>query len=253
MDAAIQHFVSQLGHIPALAVYGFILVWLATESCGIPLPNELVLLASGSIAAQRGSSLSPVLLALLATIASLAGASAAYELGKRGGRAAVLRFGRRFGLDGARLDAVEGWFQRTGPLAIAVSRITPFVRTYASFPAGVLELPYPAFLIATAIGSLVWCSVMVTLGFILGKDYIIALHLIERYTIPAIVVLVVLVAGYIWLHNRLAHVGTANARGSTKGSTKGSAKGPANAKDASSKSPSAARRRANRHAARKLR
>jgi hypothetical protein len=31
--------------------------------------------------------------------------------------------------------------------------------------------------------------------------------LIERYTIPAIIVLVALVAGYFWLHQRLAHLG----------------------------------------------
>lgn len=238
MDVAIQHFVSQLGHIPALAVYGFIILWLAAESCGIPLPNELVLLASGSIAAQRGSSLSPVLLVVLATAASLTGASAAYELGKRGGRAAVLRFGRPFRLDEARLDAVEQWFQRTGPLAIAVSRITPFVRTYASFPAGVLELPYPSFLLASAIGSLVWCSVMVALGFILGEDYVIAFHLIERYTVPAIIVLALLVAGYFWLHNRLAHAGV---RVGMRGAP------------ASKRGTNPARRKSNRHAARKVR
>lgn len=207
MNEAIQHFVASLHTIPALAVYGFIIAWLALESCGLPLPNELVLLATGSIAAQRGSSLSPILLVVIATAASVAGASAAYEIGKRGGRAAVLRVGRVFGVTEARLDAVERWFKSTGPLAIGVSRITPFVRTYASFPAGVLELPYPSFVIASTIGSLVWCSVMVTLGFILGEDYLVALRLIEQYTLPAIVVLVALVAGYIWLHGRLARIG----------------------------------------------
>lgn len=211
MNEAIQQFVNNLEHVPAIAVYAFIIAWLAAESCGIPLPNELVLLATGSIAAQRGSTLSPVLLVVLATAASVAGASAAYELGRRGGRPAVLRFGRLFGLTEARLDAVERWFKRSGPLAVAVSRITPFVRTYASFPAGVLELPYASFVIASAVGSLVWCSVMVALGFILGEDYIIALHFIERYTIPAIIILVVLVAGYIWLHNRLAHAAEGDA------------------------------------------
>lgn len=244
MDTAIQHFVNHLATIPALAVYGFLMVWLAAESCGIPLPNELALLATGSIAAQRGSSLSPVLLVVLAVAASLAGASAAYELGKRGGRAAVLRFGRPFRLDEARLDGVEHWFRRTGPFAIAIARITPFVRTYASFPAGVLELPYASFVIATAIGSLVWCAVMVTLGYVLGQNYLVALHLIERFTLPALIVLAVLVAGYAWLHRRLAQA----ASGATK-------------PDSGTESPTTtakprgapARRPSQRHAARKLR
>jgi membrane protein DedA with SNARE-associated domain len=116
----------------------------------------------------------------------------------------VLRFGRYIRLNEARLDYIEHWFNRTGAVAIGLSRITPFVRTVASFPAGVLRLPFRTFVIATATGSLVWCTVMVTLGFLLGANYVAALHLIERYTIPAVIVLVALIAGYIWLDRRLA-------------------------------------------------
>jgi membrane protein DedA with SNARE-associated domain len=207
MNDAIIHFVGSLGQIPPIAGYAFVLLWLAAESCGLPLPNELVLLAAGSVAAQRHSGLSPVLLVVVATAASVGGATGAYELGKRGGRAAVLRFGRFIRLDAARLDGVETWFKRAGPFAVGIARITPFVRTVASFPAGMLRLPLPSFLLASTLGSLIWCTVMVTLGYVLGANYVIALRLIERYTIPAVVVLLVLVAGYIWIHTRLAHVG----------------------------------------------
>ncbi len=205
MADAIQHVINGLGQVPAPAIYAFIVVWLAAESCGLPLPNELVLLAAGSLAGQRV--LSPVLLVLVAVTASLLGASAAYEIGRRGGRAAVMRFGKYIRLDEARLDAVERWFERRGAVAIGIARITPFVRTVASFPAGMLRLPVRGFLLATAVGSLVWCTVMVTLGVLLGANYVVALRLIERYTLPAILVLGALFVGYLWLHNRLAHVG----------------------------------------------
>jgi membrane protein DedA with SNARE-associated domain len=205
MSEAIQHFISGLAHVPPPLIFGFIIVWLALESCGLPLPNELVLLAAGSLAADR--LLSPVLLVLVATASSVLGASAAYEIGKRGGRAAVVRYGRYIRLDERRLDAVERWFQRSGVVAIGLSRITPFVRTVASFPAGMLELPYRSFLIASAAGSLIWCTVMVTLGVVLGTEYTVAFHLIERYTLPAIAVIALLFLGYVWLHNRLARMG----------------------------------------------
>jgi membrane protein DedA with SNARE-associated domain len=205
MAEAIQHFINGMAQVPPLLIYGFIVVWLALESCGLPLPNELVLLAAGSLAGQ--GLLSPVLLVLVATSASVLGASAAYEIGKRGGRAAVLRFGRFIRLDQRRLDAVERWFKRGGLVAIGLSRITPFVRTVASFPAGLLQLPYRSFLLVSTIGSLIWCTVMVTLGVVLGSNYTVALHLIEHYTLPAIAVIALLFAGYLWVHNRLAHVG----------------------------------------------
>lgn len=201
------HLVATLTQIPPIAVYLFVLAWLAAESCGVPLPNELVLLLAGSLAVQHNHALSPALLVIFASCGSLIGASAAYTIGLRGGRTAVLRLGRRVRLDERRLDSVEAWFARTGTFAILISRITPFVRTVASFPAGMLRFPQRSFLLATLAGSLVWCSLMVGLGTALGANYGVALNLIEQYTVPAIVVLLALVAGYFWLHNRLSHVG----------------------------------------------
>src|SRR5262245_31436773 len=101
-----DQFIQGLGNIPAAAVYLFVFVWLAAESCGVPLPNEIVLLLAGSLAAQHRG-LVPALLVVVGTVGSLLGASAAYAIGRRGGRTAVLRFGRFFRLDERRLNAVE--------------------------------------------------------------------------------------------------------------------------------------------------
>ncbi|HLY30109.1 MAG TPA: DedA family protein [Ktedonobacterales bacterium] len=208
----VNQFIHSLTMIPPLAVYGFVLLWLALESCGVPLPNELVLLLTGSLAAA--GHLSPFILVGAAIVGSLIGASAAYGIGKFGGRAAVLRLGRLVRLDEERFASVERWFARSGTVAIFLSRITPFVRTVASFPAGVLRMPLRNFWLATLAGSLIWCSVLVGVGDALGANYTIALTLIQRYTIPAVIVLVALIAGYLWLHNRLSRVAPANGQGS---------------------------------------
>jgi membrane protein DedA with SNARE-associated domain len=200
-----QNFIHSLATVPPLVAYLFAFLWLAAESCGVPLPNELVLLLLGSLIEQRGSPGELVALALVATSGSLLGATVAYFIGARGGRAAVLRVGRYLRLDERRLDAIERWFNNSGWFAIGVARITPFVRTVSSFPAGVLRLPMRTFLIATTLGSLLWCATLVTVGYLLGADYMLAVDLIERYTIPAVIILVALVAGYLWLHQRLAH------------------------------------------------
>lgn len=207
-----QSFISGLAHVPAPLIAVFVFVWLAAESCGLPLPNELVLLLAGSLAAQRNDPVGLVVLALVATAGSLTGATAAYQIGVRGGRAAILRYGRVIRLDAKRLDMVEQWFTRSGALAIGVARITPFVRTVSSFPAGILRMPPRSFYTATLIGSLVWCVVLVTVGYVLGANYMVAVHLIEQYTIPAIIVLVALVAGYLWLHQRLSHLGQSGSK-----------------------------------------
>jgi len=206
-----QSFISGLGGVPSPLVDVFVFIWLAAESCGVPLPNELVLLLAGSLAAQRADPFGIVDLVVIATAGSLLGATAAYFIGKRGGRAAILRYGRYVRLDAQRLDMVERWFARSGAVAIGVSRITPFVRTVSSFPAGVLRMPLRVFYTATIIGSLLWCAVLVVLGYLLGVHYMVAFNLIERYTLPAIIVLAALVAGYFWLHQRLSHLGHTSA------------------------------------------
>ncbi len=201
-----QSFISGLSHVPSPLIDLFVFLWLAAESCGVPLPNELILLLAGSIAAQRADPTGMVELTLIATAGSLLGASIAYYIGMRGGRAAILRFGRYVRLDAQRLDTVEQWFARSGGVAIGISRITPFVRTYSSFPAGILRMPLRTFYTATLIGSLIWCAVLVSIGYLLGVHYMIAVHLIEQYTLPAILVLAALVAVYFWVHQRLSHL-----------------------------------------------
>ncbi len=73
-------------------------------------------------------------------------------------------------------------------------------------------MPPRVFYTATLIGSLLWCAVLVTIGYLLGVHYMLAVTFIEQYTLPAIVVLVALVAGYLWLHQRLSHLGQGKMR-----------------------------------------
>jgi membrane protein DedA with SNARE-associated domain len=206
MGASMQSFIAGLAHVPTPIIDLFVFIWLAAESCGIPLPNELVLLLAGSIAAQRADPVGLIELAVVATLGSLVGATAAYIIGARGGRALIVRLGHYVGLNASRLDVVERWFMQSGALAIALARMTPFVRTISSFPAGILRMPPRLFYTATAIGSLVWCAALVSVGYLLGVHYMIAVNLIEEYTLPAILVLVALIAAYVWLHQRLSRL-----------------------------------------------
>ncbi|MFI5273671.1 MAG: DedA family protein [Ktedonobacterales bacterium] len=198
-----NQLISGLAGIPPVAVFLFVFLWLALESAGAPVPNEVVLLLCGSLSVRHGAYF-PSLLVIVATLGSLLGAFVSYTIGYRGGRPLVLRLGRRLRLDEKRLDAIELRFARSGLAAVFFARITPFVRTVASYPAGMLRLPLTGFLLVSAAGSLIWCSVMVGVGHAFGKNYQVALTFIEKYTVPAILVIVVLIAAYLWLHNRLA-------------------------------------------------
>ena len=66
MSEAIQHLISGLAQVPPPLIYGFIVIWLALESCGLPLPNELVLLAAGSLAGRQQPQLGGTAIAISA-------------------------------------------------------------------------------------------------------------------------------------------------------------------------------------------
>ena len=56
-------------------------------------------------------------------------------------------------------------------MALLGTRVLPVVRTYASFCAGTLRLPLPAFFVTAFVGSLLWCTPFVALGAVLGDNW----------------------------------------------------------------------------------
>jgi membrane protein DedA with SNARE-associated domain len=208
----VNNLLAQFQHIPPAIVYVAIFIWLTGESTGIPLPNEAALLLAGSLAAQ-GKLLAPLLVAV-ALAGSTTGSLIAYGIGWKGGRPLVLRLGRFVKLDEAKLAQTEDWFARRGSWAIFFSRMTPFVRTVASFPAGISRMPIRRFLTATVAGSGIWCIVFVYLGVALGANWRVALNLVERYTVPSLLVIALLVAGYVYLHHRLKRATARSAHSS---------------------------------------
>jgi membrane protein DedA with SNARE-associated domain len=73
------------------------------------------------------------------------------------------------------IDKAEDWFNRHGPKAVLIGRLVPVVRSLISVPAGVERMPVALFLPLTAIGSLVWNSLLIVAGYQLGERW----HVVE--------------------------------------------------------------------------
>ena len=106
------------------------------------VPGEWALLFGGAIAGEGEIPIAP--LVLLVWVSSAAGDSVAFLLGRRFGRGFLLRYGRRFRLDEARLERVDGWFDRYGPATVALGRLVNFVRPLAPILAGAQSSPTAA-------------------------------------------------------------------------------------------------------------
>jgi len=130
---------------------------------GLVAPGDFTLLVGGAIAAQGEVALLPLL--ALAWLGALLGDSASFWLGRRYGRAALLRHGPRFRVTPERLQRVERYFVRWGGWTIVVGRFIGLVRAVAPFLAGASRMPYGRFLPLSLVASGPWAATYVLLGF----------------------------------------------------------------------------------------
>ncbi len=190
----VQPLIDMVFHANPLLIYAIVALVLFLESTGIPITNNTLLLFTGALAAL--GHLNIWLLTISAIIGSIAGACCAYTLGKWKGQGILRRIAALFHIDAKKMSIAENWFQKSGTWMIFFSRMTPYVRPYACFPAGISRMPFQRFFIAAFAGSIIWCFTLVRIGAALGPHWRIALMLIQNYTIPTCALLVLLVVLY---------------------------------------------------------
>jgi membrane protein DedA with SNARE-associated domain len=185
-----------------------IVLAMAIESCCIPLPSEIVMplagimLASGKMLPGTNPLLGLFLTAFSGAIGCLLGSMAAYYIGYKGGRPLMLKYGRYVLISQHDADKADHFFLRWGNATAFFSRLLPVVRTYISLPAGIAEMPFIQFCIYTFLGSLPWCLLLAYLGTILGNHLDTLSPIFHDLDVVILLVLVVLVALYIWRHIR---------------------------------------------------
>ena len=201
----ITTFITNLYATTGLA--GIVLA-MAIESCCIPLPSEIVMpiagvmLVQGKLLPGVNPWLSLVLVALAGATGCLIGSIAAYGIGYSGGRPLLLKYGRYILISQHDADKADRFFQRWGSATAFFSRLLPIVRTYISLPAGIAKMPFAKFCIYTFLGSFPWCLLLAYVGTVLGNNLSALTPIFRGSEVIIIVVLVILVALYIWRHIR---------------------------------------------------
>ena len=149
--------------------YWGIVILMAIESACIPLPSEIIMPFGGYLVSTGELNLYWV--ATAGAFGCNVGSIPAYELGKRGGRAAILRWGKYVLLDTYDLDLAERFFARFGSLAVLIARMLPIVRSFIAFPAGIARMPLARFHIYTFVGSWPFCFGLAWIGMVLGEAW----------------------------------------------------------------------------------
>jgi membrane protein DedA with SNARE-associated domain len=142
--------------LPPILTYLLVGLVIGVESMGVPVPGEVTLVTAALLAARGATD--PWLVGLAASIGAVTGDSIGYAFGRRGGRALLERFGRRFPrhFGPAHLARAERVFERHGVWAVFFGRFVALLRILAGPLAGALKVPYGKFLLANASGGVVW-------------------------------------------------------------------------------------------------
>lgn len=181
-------------HINPLLCYLIVAIILLLESSGIPIANSTLLLFTGALASF--GHLNILILAIVAIAGSISGACLAYLIGMQGGRQFLLSVSKRLHINAQRIDKAERWFHRAGARMIFISRVTPYIRPFACFPAGMTRMPFRRFFVAASSGSILWCTVILFVGWALGRHWKMAYNFIQTYTLPALGMLILLIAAF---------------------------------------------------------
>ncbi len=146
---------------------------IAIEVVILPIPSELILLLTG-FNVSIGNFV--FLAALLATtIGSLVGALFLYFMGYAFSEERlenlVGRYGKYVGLYVKDLQKTAAWFERHGAQLVFFGRLIPLIRSLVSIPAGLTNMKMSKFIIFTTLGSGLWNTIWISLGFYLGDRW----------------------------------------------------------------------------------
>ncbi|MEV1143605.1 DedA family protein [Micromonospora sp. NPDC049799] len=155
--------------IDAMGALGVALL-VALENVVPPIPSEIVLAMAGYL--SSAGRFNVVLIVLAATAGSVGGALLLYWLGAGLGEDRLKRWLDRLPLvDTDDLEKADRWFERHGRWAVLFGRLVPVVRSLVSVPAGANRMPMGEFVLFTTLGSGVWNTVIVGLGYALGSRW----------------------------------------------------------------------------------
>ncbi|EMR06151.1 hypothetical protein C772_01796 [Bhargavaea cecembensis DSE10] len=197
MENWITDIMEQFGYV---GVFVLIMV----ENVFPPIPSEVILTFGGFM--TTASSLTKIGVIAAATAGSVAGAIILYGIGLlldvERLEKIVDRWGRVLRLTREDIHKADAWFDKYGPWTVFFCRLVPLIRSLISLPAGMSNMNFMLFILLTTLGSLIWNTVLVSLGAAVGDNWESIVHYMDIYSNIAYAIIAVLgIAAIIWYIN----------------------------------------------------
>lgn len=188
----ITNFIERVGYLGLGSL-------MALEAIVAPIPSELIVPFAGFLISDGRFTWLGVL--LTTTIGSLVGAYVLYAIGRYGGRPLIARWGHWVLVKPEDVEKAEKFFLNHGRKAIFISKFVPIVRSYIALPAGLSRMPLAPFFFYSALGSIIWNSFLVYLGFTLKNNWDRAAAIIDKSDKIAAALFVLVIIIWIVRHH----------------------------------------------------
>lgn len=180
--------------------YGYIgiLFLITVENIFPPIPSEVILTLGGFMTSKDDVTMSLFGVIMYSTFGSMLGAIILYYVGFIFNKDRLLKIvrskvGRVLCLKESDIIKSDNSFNNNGDLTVLYSRFVPILRSLISIPAGVNRMKFSIFLIYTFIGSLIWNTVLVSLGKLVGENYMVVAGIFSKYSKVVLVLLILFI------------------------------------------------------------
>lgn len=174
--------------------YWGIFIGMFLESTAFPLPSELIVIPAGIAASQGQMSLAMII--FIGTLGNVAGAIFSYYLAEFAGRAILFKIGKYMFIKPETIIKVEEYFKKHGSISVFIGRLLPGFRHFISLPAGIAKMDMKLFCFYTTIGSFIWTTVLVMLGYEIGENKDLIKQYIHLIILGCVAICSVLASGY---------------------------------------------------------
>lgn len=187
-----QHFIIEF--MNSFGYFGVFLL-IAIENIFPPIPSEVILLFGGFMTTY--TKLNIIFMIISSTLGSLFGAIVLYYIGKIFNKERLKKIisgkiGKILRLKNRDIDKADKWFDTKGNKTVFFCRFIPIVRSLISIPAGMSEMPIIKFLTYTIFGSLIWNTVLIITGKMVGNNWTKILTIFDTYSHIVLITFIIL-------------------------------------------------------------
>lgn len=185
--------------IEIMGNYGYVGIFLLIllENVFPPIPSEVILTFGGFMTTQTNMEIIGVI--GMATVGSVVGAVILYGIGRMLNEERMIALVEKYPILHVKREDIEKtmtWYRTYEYKTVFFCRMIPIIRSLISIPAGISKMALFPFIVLTSIGSIIWNSILVIAGALLGEAWESILLYLDMYS--NVVFFIITIGGVIF-------------------------------------------------------